>query len=212
MRLPAYHWIGEARGDKGRQGGRTGDPLLQKQADPPPRSSWRPWLGRWSPSTGRSATSTSSSRAAFTGTSSPVWSPACPGLAPCRAQSSGPPPAATWPASAPQTGWPPSPAWLPHPGTLVASAATCTAPGPTTAACSASSTTPPWSASAPVWSPAASTTASGPRANATPRPCWPWPDGAATYCGRCCATSGPTGQHTCRRRRLTRSPGITPTT
>ena len=62
-----------------------------------------------------------------------------------------------------------------------------------------------------VWNPAASTTASGPRANATPRPCWPWPDGASTSCGRCCATSDPTGHTTSRRRRLTRSPDITPT-
>src|SRR4029450_6379334 len=71
----------------------------------------------------------------------------------------------------------------------------CAPPAPPPAACSASSTTPPWSASAAVWSPAASMIASGPRANATPRPCWPWPDGASTSCGRCCATSGPTGQH-----------------
>ena len=83
----------------------------------------------------------------------------------------------------------------PDPGTLDPSAATCTAPGATTAACSASSTTPPWSASAAVGSPAASMTASGPRANATPRPCWPWPDGASRSCGRWWATSGPTGQH-----------------
>jgi hypothetical protein len=133
-----------------------------------------------------------------------------PGIGTLGAQSSSPPPAAAWPTSAPQTGWPPSPGWLPHPGTLGASAATGTAPAATTAVCSASSPIPLWSASAAVWSPAASMIASGPRANATPGRVGPGQTPRQRLVGAGARPAALPASTTSRRRRLT-AHHITPT-
>jgi hypothetical protein len=77
---------------------------------------------------------------------------------------------------------------LNHDQPVLYPAGTCGARGYTTDASNGSSTPPRCSASEGARNPAGSTTASEPRASATPRPSSPWPAAASTSSGHFCGT------------------------
>jgi Transposase len=98
-------------------------------------------------------------------------------------------PMAISPASVRPTGSLASPASHPSRVTPDALAATSNGHAGTTAACCESSTWPPTTASKPAPNHETTTTASDPRANATPSPCCASHDGASTSYGPCNATT-----------------------
>ena len=116
--------------------------------------------------------------ARYANTATPRSSCPCPGSARCWRPSSSRTPAGTSPPSPAPTGSPASPTWPRCPAAPDASAATCAVHAATAAAYCASSPCPPWSPPDAARCPRRSTNASEPRANATSKPSWPWPDAA----------------------------------